>query len=113
MDRESFLSSIVKTKVVPVALTIGTVYVRSMDGGIRDRFEAMVTVEPKTAKVISDARWFAISNCLCDETGELLLTGKDREQFGTWNSADRELIFEAVLNASKVSDSDREFLEKN
>lgn len=115
MDRSDFLTKIKHSSVSEVALSFGTVHIKPMTAWVRDRVEAAAAMaqEKKTAALLSDTRWLAIRNCLCDATGEPILTDDDRKQFGDWDSGDRETIFNAIMEVSKVTEQDREEFEKN
>jgi hypothetical protein len=96
-----------KREEVPVPEWGGSVFVRTMTGGERDRFEAAF-VRDKT-----DTRARLAAATICDEAGTLLFSATDIEALGRKSAAALERVFVVAMRLSKVGKADVDDLEKN
>lgn len=86
----------------------GSVFVRPMSAGERERWEGFVTGETKER-----IRATLASRTVCDDAGELLFTEADVEALGAKSGAALTRIFEAALRLNRISKADVEDAEKN
>jgi hypothetical protein len=96
----------------------GTVYVRPMSAGERDRWEGELierTEKRKESivKATENMRAVFLAKCLCDESGALLFGPEDIEALAgrSYRAVDR--AFEAAQSINGLSEADVEELEKN
>jgi len=86
----------------------GSVFIRTMTGGERDRFEAGWKADPST-----DIRARLAAATLCDAEGVLLFTGDDVALLSRKSSKALDRIFAASTAHSGLTDRDIEELRKN
>ena len=96
----------------------GTVYVRPMSAGERDRWEGelMERTEKRKegiVKATENLRAVFLSKCLCDSDGKLLFGPEDIEALAgrSYRAVDR--AFEKAQTINGLSEADVEELEKN
>ncbi len=108
--------------VQPVAVEIpewgGTVYVRPMSAGERDRWEGDLLERSEkrkegVAKAVENLRAVFLSKCLCDQDGKLLFGPDDIEALSgkSYRAVDR--AYEAAQSLNGLSEADVAELEKN
>ncbi len=96
----------------------GTVYVRPMSAGQRDRWEGELLDRSEKRKesiaaATENLRAGFLSKCLCDEHGEILFGPDDIDVLGAKNYRPIDRLFEVAQSINGLSDSDVEELEKN
>lgn len=96
----------------------GTVYVRPMSAGARDRWEGDLIErgekrKESIAKATENLRAVFLSKCLCDESGVLLFGPEDIAALSgkSYRAVDR--AYEAAQSLNGLSESDVADLEKN
>ncbi len=108
--------------VKPVAVEVpewgGTVYVRPMSAGERDRWEGELLDRSEMrkesiAKAVEDLRAVFLAKCLCDQDGTLLFGSEDLKALSgkSYRAVDR--VYEAAQTINGLSEADVEDLEKN
>ena len=108
--------------VNPVAVEVpewgGTVYVRPMSAGERDRWEGELLERGEKRKesikaATENLRAVFLAKCLCDDAGVLLFGPDDIEALAgkSYRAVDR--AFEAAQTINGLSEADVEELEKN
>lgn len=86
----------------------GSVFVRSMSAGQRDRLENAFLKSPGI-----HVRARVAAYCLCDEAGNLLFTEADLPDLSDLPASVLDRVYEAGLRLSRLTGRDREDLEKN
>ena len=108
--------------VKPVAVEVsewgGTVYVRPMSAGERDRWEGDLLERGEKRKesigaAVENLRSFFLAKCLCDEDGNLLFGPGDVEALAAKNYKPIDRIYEVAQSLNGLSEADVEELEKN
>jgi hypothetical protein len=92
---------------VPVPEWGGSVFVRTMSGSERDRFEAAHLKNPER-----DFRARLAVACVCDEQGQPLFAEADIPSLGGKSSSALTRIFEAASKLNRMSKEDYEDLGK-
>jgi hypothetical protein len=116
MKRDELLQKITATKgPEPVELSFGTAYVVKLNREQLDHATALATLFSRkpSADRASGMQWFIISNGWVDEDGKKVLdqnSKDDRELFNTFDGGDTQLLSDAIMNVSRVSKEDRDFL---
>jgi hypothetical protein len=85
----------------------GSVFVRTMTGSERDRFEAAFVRDK------SDTRARLAAATICDEGGRLLFAPGDIEALGRKSAAALERVFAVAMRLSRVGKDDVDELEGN
>ena len=114
LNRESILS-IKDYKVKPLTVpewNNETIYVRTMTGQDRDRFEylAMQMADDKEQMIGVRAKLAVMT--ICDENGELLFTDADLKALGDKSGVALDRVFEAAQEINRITDEEVEQLEK-
>jgi hypothetical protein len=112
---EIFAAKDTKIEAVEIPEWGGTVYVRSMSGRSRDRFDAS-QFDPATGKAIArtdDFRARYAVLVVCDEAGNLLFTDADIPLLTERSSIALGKILDAGLNVNGQTQDAVEELEKN
>ncbi|MCA3255081.1 MAG: hypothetical protein INF91_05645 [Alphaproteobacteria bacterium] len=92
----------------------GTVRVRSLTAGDRDRFEQAVIAAQAAGKVGPDnVRARYVAACVVDEAGKPLFTDKDLEVLAAKSFAAMDRVFAAATKLNAFSAADIEELAKN
>lgn len=93
----------------------GFVYVRTLTGEERDRYEdgCFVGIGRKRAYTLRNVRARLAVLAVCDETGGRLFTDIDVGSLGAKGAAALDRVFEVAQRLSGVSDGDVEDLAKN
>ena len=96
----------------------GTVYVRPMSAGERDRWEGEIlerTEKRKESivKATENMRAEFLSKCLCDQTGELLFGQEDMEALAGRSYLAIDRAYEVAQSVNGLTDADVAELEKN
>lgn len=86
----------------------GSIFVRTMNGSERDRFEAAHLKAPGV-----DFRARVAVACACDDQGAPLFTAEDIPALGAKSSAALTRIFEAASKLNRMSDQDYDQLGKD
>ena len=115
MDREQLIAAMTARKPIEVQLSFGTVHIVPLT---RAQFDHCTELTLKfnnepTAVRQTSLRWYMTATCLVDESGKKLLdvnSREDRATFDTWTAGDSEALTEAIVNSSRVSKEDRDFL---
>ena len=91
----------------------GAVYVRTMTGAERDKYEAeLLATEDKTARLVNiRARLAGLT--VCDEAGKRVFADGDIEALGAKSAAALDRIFPVAMRLNGLSATDVEGLEKN
>lgn len=89
------------------------VYVRTMTGAERDRWEIETVPARQKAKDHTNIRAMIAALTLCDEHGNLLFTQDDVEALGRKSAAALDRVVEAASKLNRFTDKDVEELEKN
>lgn len=116
LTRESILAaSDIETEEVHIPEWKGSVFVRGLTAGQRDKWENLsVTVKGKTREVTTNhlrAR-LAVMACV-DGDGKLLFTEADIPQLGRKSSRAIDRIYEVAARLSGISDDDLDDVVKN
>lgn len=101
---------------VPAPEWGGDVYVRSMTGTERDKFEATTLVKDKggTYEVqMENLRARLVIMTACDEKGELIFSPKDAHEVGKHNAAVVSRLYDVATRLSGITKSDIDELVKN
>lgn len=109
LSRESILGADdIRMELVHCPEWGGSVYVRTMTGNERDRFEfAMKGSGRETIRANLAAQ------TMCGADRRLLFTPEDVEALGEKCSSALDRVVEAVLRVNKIKDEDIDELEKN
>ena len=96
----------------------GTVYVRPMSAGERDRWEGELLERGEKRKEsiaasVENLRAVFLAKCLCDETGKLLFGPEDIEALSAKSYKALDRAYEAAQSINGLSESDVKELEKN
>lgn len=97
------------TETVAVPEWGGSVVVRSMTAGDRDKFDAMVASTKNVG--YSGVRVWTVLACCVDDSGNKLFRTEDEPALRLKSAAVIERIFEAALRVSGITGSEQ--LEKN
>ncbi len=109
LTRESILGAAdLPQREVDVPEWGGSVLIRAMTGGERDRFEAAWKQDPS-----SDIRARLAQATLCDETGSLIFGSQDIPSLSAKSSKALDRIFAAATVHNGITDKDVEELRKN
>jgi hypothetical protein len=116
MKRDELLKKMAASKgPEPVELSFGTAYVVKLNREQLDHATTLATLFSRkpSADRASGMSWFIISNGWVDEEGNKILdqnSKEDRELFKTFDAGDSQLLSDAIMNISRVSKEDRDFL---
>ena len=119
LTKEQILSA---QDVKPVSVKVpewgGTVYVRPMSAGDRDRWEGDLLDRAEKRKesitaATENLRSVFLAKCLCDEAGELLFGAEDVKALARKNYKPIDRVYEVAQTLNGLSDADVEELEKN
>jgi hypothetical protein len=117
LTREQMLGAIdVQIEAVFVPEWGGTVYVRSLQGKGRDRFEGSrvrVTDNGKVELVHDNTRARLLALTICDASGTLLFSEEDVAALGEKNAAALDRIFDVAQRLSSLRPQDVEQKVKN
>ena len=96
----------------------GTVYVRPMSAGERDRWEGELLErgekrKESIAKATENLRAVFLAKCLCDDTGVLLFGPEDIVALATKSYRAMDRAYEAAQSLNGLSAADVDELEKN
>jgi len=96
----------------------GTVYVRPMSAGERDRWEGDLLDRAERRKesiaaATENLRSVFLAKCLCDEAGELLFGADDVKALARKNYKPIDRVYEVAQSLNGLSDADVDELEKN
>lgn len=109
LTREQILGAAdFKVEEVPVPEWGGSVFVRTLSAGERDRWE-LYLLEGKR----EDVRATLAARAACDAEGKLLFEPADIKALSAKSAAALSRIFDAAIKLNKVSKDDVEELEKN
>jgi len=90
----------------------GEVYVRTMTGIERDRWEIQVVASNKKSSP-ENIRAMMAALTVCDENNNLLFTQDDVEALGKKSAAALDRVLQAAMSLNQISQSAVEELEKN
>ena len=116
LSREQILSaSDLKIEEVQVPEWGGSVFVQSLNGKARDKFESTrFKLKGDTVEMIHDnTRAVLVSLCACDEAGTLLFSEGDVAALGAKNAAALDRVFEVAQRLSGLRGKDVEEKLKN
>lgn len=92
----------------------GTVYLRSINGNQRDRFEEGYRAEEGVTKSLVGMRADLVSRCICSESGEFLeVSDSQRKALGRKSAAVLDRLFAVCMRLNGMSSDDEEMLAKN
>lgn len=91
----------------------GSVYVRTMTAGERDRFEAEHRRRGESGDAYEDIRARLAVSTVCDESGALLFTPADVPAISRKSAKALDRIFAAAQRLNGLSSQDVEDLRKN
>jgi len=116
MTREEILNikdfEIIEVKV-PEWGKDSSIFIKTMSGGDRDRFEIEFLNFQETKK-FDNLRAKYVSFCICDEAGKCLFNTKDIEALGSKSAKAIERIYNACKKLNGFHDKDEQkLLEKN
>ena len=108
----------VKPVPVPVPEWGGTVYVRPMSAGQRDRWEGELLDRTEKRKdgiaaAVENMRAQFLAHCLCDENGVILFGPDDIEALSGKSYRAMDLLYEKAQTINGLSEADITELEKN
>lgn len=89
----------------------GDVYVRTMTGAERDKWE--IEVATSKQKASESVRAMIAALTVCDENSNLLFTIQDVEALSKKSAAALDRVMDAAMRLNKLYGSDIEGLEKN
>jgi hypothetical protein len=112
MNREDLIKKLTARQPFEVKVSFGTVLVKPLTRVQLDHMTELAAKFDKDRSATRNGalRWYALSNSLVDDSGELLFTRDDRELFDSMDARDTEAIFEAILSSSTTSKEDKDFL---
>jgi len=116
LSREQILSaSDLKIEEVQVPEWGGSVFVQSLNGKARDKFESTrFKLKGDTVEMIHDnTRAVLVSLCACDEAGTLLFSEGDVAALGAKNAAALDRVFDVAQRLSGLRGKDVEEKLKN
>jgi hypothetical protein len=109
LDRAAILGkTAMPTQDIAIPEWDGTVTIRAMTAGERDRWEGYV----RTYRDVDIRARLAIG-CVCDQDGNLLFTEADLPAMSALNGKALDRIFEAAVMLSKIGRDDLDELKKN
>lgn len=111
--REDFLKRAAVRKLHEFQTDAGTVYLRSTNNAVRSKIDSMIAKENKTPKDCSDLRWFALRECMVDESGDPILSVNEKSLYDTWDTSFTEPIFDEILRITRFTDDERDEAKKN
>jgi len=91
----------------------GTIFVKTMSGIERDKFESDHTRLKKTGQELYNFRARFAVCVVCDQEGTLLFKAEDAEKIGCKSAKSLDRIFEAASAMNGMTAEDVETLEKN
>ena len=116
LSREQILSaSDLKIEEVQVPEWGGSVFVQSLNGKARDKFEStrFKLKGDKVEMIHDNTRAVLVSLCACDEAGTLLFSEGDVAALGSKNAAALDRVFEVAQRLSGLRGKDVEEKLKN
>jgi len=116
LSREQILSaSDLKIEEVQVPEWGGSVFVQSLNGKARDKFEStrFKLKGDKVEMIHDNTRAVLVSLCACDEAGTLLFSEGDVAALGAKNAAALDRVFEVAQRLSGLRGKDVEEKLKN
>jgi len=94
-------------KPLPVPEWKRTIFIRTIEGGVRDEFEAITQTNPR------DFRARMAVACVCDEQGKLLFTNADIPALTKKSGRALDRIFAAGIKLNAITKDDVDELRKN
>jgi hypothetical protein len=110
LDRDAILSAEPTLPHVDVEVPEwgGTIRLRSMTAGERDRWEADQLASPN-----ADVRARLVAACACDDSGAPLFAKADVARLSAQSARVMGRLFDAALALNRISGEDVDALEKN
>ena len=91
----------------------GSVFVRSMNGNERDRYEKQFMEWRLKKGKLTSMRASMLVLCLCDETGKRIFTQRQIDDLGTKSSRVLDRLWDVARDLSGMDDDDVEELAGN
>jgi hypothetical protein len=114
LNKEQILSAddMIK-KTVQVSEWGGEVYVRTMTGAERDKFESMLFDSQGNKSVTENFRAKLLAMCMVDDEGKRLFTDKEVSELGKKSSKAIGRIYEVARKLNGIGIDEEAILEKN
>ena len=117
LDRDAILGADdLETEEVKVPEWKGTVWVRTLTGRERDRFEIGTLADPKKGDGVmnlDNLRARLVIEACVDEKGKRLFGAEDVDAVGAKNAAALDRVFDVAKRLAGISDKDVKELAKN